>query len=157
MKKHYIFYLLLTSLLVGCDNNETSPSESISESDSVIESLTSSPVESLEPTEEPSSEESSSIVEPSIEDSSSEDTPIEDTSTYATLNSENDMVFVYGVVGETFDLERIDLSRLGNYTPTFSCDDDGVLINENTMLFNKVGIYDINITSGNSSLGAIKV
>ena len=157
MKKHYIFYLLLTSLLVGCDNNETSPSESISESDSVIESLTSSPVESLEPTEEPSSEESSSVVEPSIEDSSSEDTPIEDTSTYATLNSENDMVFVYGIVGETFNLDRIDLSRLGNYKPTFSCDDDGVLINENTMLFNKVGIYDINITSGKRSLGAIKV
>lgn len=87
------------------------------------------------------------------------DTPeqVEEPKPYATINSENDVVYIYKLVGESFDLTTIDTSIVSQNTPVFSCEQTGITIENNNVTFNNTGIYHINISDGkNHSLGVIQ-
>ena len=108
MKKHYIFCLMTSMLLFGCDN----------------------------PTPEQPKEKEY----------------------YASINSENDVVYIYGLVGESFDLTNIDTSIVSSETPIFTCLDNGITIADNTVTFNQKGIYNISVSdASNNNLGVIQV
>ena len=133
MKKHYIFYLLLCSMLMGCNqstNNNSETPENESSSDNTVENESSS----------------SELEQPPLE-----------TNRYASINSENDVVYIYGILGETFDLSTIDLSRVSKGNHTFNVSDDGISINNNQLTFNKCGLYDVEILEGKIKLGHLKV
>ena len=129
MKKHYIFYLLIASLLAGCNNNATSESNSVNTSGSGNEITNTD---------------------------SSEQTP--QLNTYATVNSENDVVYVYGVIGETFNVDTI---RFNNTTKevSFRFDAIGLSYNEATksLSLNEVGLYDVGAFVGTEKVGHVKV
>ncbi len=87
--------------------------------------------------------------------SSSEDTIIKDY--YAVINSVYDVVYIYGVQGESFDLSTIDTSRCFSGKPTYKINNDGVSISGDTLTFNKVGTYTIEANANGIKQFAIQV
>lgn len=75
---------------------------------------------------------------------------------YATVNSENDVVYLYGLIGETFDLNKIHFYNT-NTDVEFKADDDGLTISDNTLSFNKKGLYDLGAFVGTEKVGHVKV
>lgn len=69
--------------------------------------------------------------------------PIVEKEYYATINSYNDIVFLYGIKGESFDLSTIDTSRCFNGVPTFKTTKQGIEIKENKIFFLEKGMYVI--------------
>ena len=62
---------------------------------------------------------------------------------YATINSYNDVIYLYGLIGESFDLNEINTSRCFDGTPQFKSSNEGVEVKDNMLLFKEKGIYTI--------------
>lgn len=134
MNKKLLLCLIASTVLLGCDKTGNSDSNSMSNS-----------------TNPSNSEDMSS----SSSSSSSEVLPPRDY--YATINSKYDIVYVYGVVGETFDLTSIDVSRCCNGTPTFSYSGDGLQISGDTMTYLKKGTYVVDVNYNGLKICSLQV
>lgn len=60
---------------------------------------------------------------------------------YATVLTDKDIVYVYGIVNETFDLSSINSKFVNVNTPTYTFDGDGLEINNDKLIFKKKGMY----------------
>lgn len=60
---------------------------------------------------------------------------------YATVLTDKDIVYVYGIVNETFDLSSINSKFVNVNTPTYTFDGDGLEINNDKLVFKKKGMY----------------
>ena len=60
---------------------------------------------------------------------------------YATVLTDKDIVYVYGIVNETFDLSSINSKFVSVNIPTFTCDKEGLEINGDKLVFKKKGMY----------------
>ncbi len=121
MNKKLLLCLIAVTALVSCNDKNNSNSASASG------------------TSQPSNNDYS-------DNSSSEEI---DNNYYAVINSVYDVVYIYGVKGQTFDLSTIDSSRCFDGKPTYQIDGDGVSINGDTLTFNSVGTYQIDaVASG---------
>lgn len=76
---------------------------------------------------------------------------------YATINSKYDIVYVYGVVGGSFDLTSIDVSRCCAGTPTFSYSGDGLQISNNTMKYLEKGTYVVDVNYNGLKICSLQV
>lgn len=117
MKKKIILYLLTSALLAGC--NQTSESSSLNSTPSSNSSFESN---------ESSSEE---IVERDY---------------YATINSYNDVVYLYGLVGESFDLQEINTSRCFSGTPKYKTSSTGIEVKNDILTFKEKGVHQIEVS-----------
>lgn len=126
MKKK-LYLILLSSLLISsCGKTDTSNKES--EDNKSIEEKSSS-----------------DIITSSDEKTNSEtiSSSVDEKAYYAAAASPFDIIKIYGVVGETFNLDEIDYSALDVDNLTFSCNNDGIEIKDNIMTFKKVGTYNV--------------
>ncbi|MCI5745414.1 MAG: hypothetical protein MR270_03940 [Erysipelotrichaceae bacterium] len=82
-----------------------------------------------------------------ISESSSEEETID---YYTRVNSSYDVVYLYGVVNETFDLRRIDSSRLKTQKLTYEFSSQGIEIVNGILKMNQAGIYNINAKENGS-------
>lgn len=69
---------------------------------------------------------------------------------YATINSKYDVVHVYGIVGESFDLSTINYANRFEGEPKISIDDNvtGIKVNGRKIDFLEKGIYSVKIMFG---------
>ena len=115
MKRKILLCLVSSLLLAGCGQTSESNSSVISE-------------------ENPS---------PSFDNNSSSSDIVEEKNYYATINSYNDVIYLYGLVGETFDLSNINTSRCFEGMPTFKTSGSGVEINGNILTYKEKGLYKV--------------
>ncbi len=75
-------------------------------------------------------------------DISSSTSDIVEDNYYATVLTDKDIVYIYGIVNETFDLSSIN-SKFVNVdnNPTYTFDGDGLEINNGKLIFKKKGMY----------------
>lgn len=142
MKKKLLI-LLLTALALGGCGNQT-PSEQPSSPNSSEQSTNSS----AEPSE----------ISPTIDISeTTSDEPPAKKDTYATVNSSYDVIYYYGTKNETFNLEKIDYSRVFNGKAEFKTSDNGIEINDSIVSLNENGIYTIQAYNKKNLLFTVKI
>ena len=77
---------------------------------------------------------------------------------YATINSQYDVVYVYGVKGETFDLTSIDTSRVSNnQNLTYKCSQEGIEITASSLKMNQEGTYIIDALDNGFKLYSLQL
>lgn len=146
MRKKSLLYILTSILLVGCSGNKEPsviPTSEPTEEPSLEQTQEPSVYQTIEPTVLPTIQPSVvPTIEPTI-DSTVEPTPEKEI--YTTINSSNDLVYIYGLVGEKFDLSSIDCSRVFDGKITYKVDEEtnDIEINENEIIFNKKGVYNV--------------
>ena len=144
MRKKSLIYILTSILLVSCSGNKEPsviPTSEPTEEPSLEQTQEPSVYQTIEPTVLPTIQPSIvPTIEPTI-DSTVEPTPEKEI--YTTINSSNDLVYIYGIVGEKFDLSSIDCSRVFDGKITYKVDEEtnDIEINENEIIFNKKGVY----------------
>ena len=128
MKKKMLFCLLTSLIVTSCTKN---PSAEPSVQQTQEPSQTPTIEQTIEPTQVPTNE-------PTIE-------PTPEKEYYAVINSSNDLVYIYGIVGETFDLNQIDCSRIFNGTITYKIENEnkGIQIENTNLILNEKGVYKV--------------
>lgn len=76
---------------------------------------------------------------------------------YATVLSNEDVVYIYGIVNETFDLSTINSKLINDKAPTYTYEGDGLSINNEALTFKKKGMYLLTATFDNEKSYSIQV
>ena len=82
---------------------------------------------------------------------------IEEKEYYATILSNEDVVYIYGIVNETFDLSTINSKLINDKVPTYTYEGDGLLINNETLTFKKKGMYLLTANFDNEKSYSIQI
>ena len=142
MKKKMLFCLLTSLIVTSCTKN---PSAEPSVQQTQEPSQTPTIEQTIEPTQVPTNE-------PTIE-------PTPEKEYYAVINSSNDLVYIYGIVGETFDLNQIDCSRIFNGTITYKIENEnkGIQIENTNLILNEKGVYKVSAYNKRTKLYEILI